>query len=156
MRRKRLNCITDYDNLFNDNSFISNSFEINDILSDIVNWSKDELLNFYNLNSNDALFITNINGNILYVNQKWTDICKYKSSDVIGKKFDILQSTKTDYDLSNSFNKILHNENKAEMTNINYDKYGNEIELNIKAHKINKNNNNIINAPYFIGTINLL
>ena len=162
MRRARQNCFTSDDDLFNNNNKqknfnMINNFELIKILNNMCHDHKNIMFN----NSLTASFLTNKTGKIIYVNEAWENICKYKPYDIVGLNFNFLHGTKTNKEECKSFLKHLLENDYAKMNIINYDKNNNEIYANVEAYKIKyKTENNIDKLyydnelkPYFIGTI---
>lgn len=86
-----------------------------------------------------AMFISEIDGTIQYVNEKWCCICEFDKKSVIGQRFNILQGPKTDKIKTRNFVNTLSNAEKANMNIINYSKSGKELNLYVEAKKLSQN-----------------
>lgn len=161
MRRARQICFTSEDDLFNNNKQnnfnIINNFDLIKILNSMCDDHKNIIFN----NSLIPSFLTNNAGKIIYVNEAWEDICKYKPHDILGLNFNFLHGTKTNIEECKSFLKHLFKNDYAKMNIINYDKNNNELYVNVEAYKIKYKKGSSIDKnyydnelkPYFIGTL---
>ena len=150
MRRKRLKCITDDNDLLIDNYNYDkqNDDDTNKEITKII-------LNNYDimkLNFNKAFFLLNINSEILYVNEKWENLCQYKNDEIYKKKITFLHGTETNIIECNNFLRKLILTGSSNMLNINYTKNNKKMYVYVEGFKTNTN---IIsdNIPYYYGTI---
>ena len=157
MRRKREFCITNENSENSENNYYflinNNIFEV--LFNDI---NLENLIFMYNKNNNSAITLTNNKNEILYVNDKWIEICKYKKNEIIGKNINILQGKETNLIICKKFTQELYLNDVSSMNIINYDKNNNKININVQAYKIKYKNNNYKNnnSPIFISIIKKL
>ena len=64
------------------------------------------------------------NGEILHVNEAWTNLCGFSQSEACGQTFAILQGPSTDWIRAKAFVQHLHAFNSAECQLVNYTKDG--------------------------------
>lgn len=150
-RRKRLECMTE--NNDNKYSYYQNNYNL---INNLINMNKKDMDYFRKINNNKASFITNKEGQILYVNDLWCKLCKFNTTDVIGHKFTIVQGRETNYEKCRKFCKELYTTGKSSMENINYDYEGNIMKVRITCRKIESELYLDNELPYFIGTTTLI
>ena len=143
IRRPRLKCFTE--NEIDDYNF---NYELNydNILDIFLSWNKSDVDKYFVLNKEKGCFITKLNEEVIYVNDKWCQIFGYSKNEIIGKNFKILEGENTDLQKCYQFKQNLLKNNEAEMNIINYKKNNDLIKLKVISRKS-------IDKPYYYGFI---
>lgn len=139
-RRPRLECVTDFEYLTNYS------------LKNLSMLNIDSIINYIKSDYSKAYLITDIEGNILNVNNKWCTMCCYNYNELVGKNCNILNGEETDKNIIKKFNEELKNNGKSKMNIINYNGNNEKINCTIKAIELNNLNELLLlsNNRYFI------
>lgn len=105
---------------------------------------------------NQPCFLMNKQGQLLYVNEKWCNLCEYNASECIGKNLGFLQGLETNKADVYTFLSQIYNNSDAELSVCNYTKSGNKININVKSHNLESlysSNIQNVNAPFFMSFV---
>lgn len=84
IRRQRLKCFTD--NKIEEYNF-NFDYNYDNILEIFLSWNKTDVDEFFYMNKEKASFISKLNEDIIYVNDKCCQIYDYSKNEIIGKNF---------------------------------------------------------------------
>lgn len=150
--RSRQKCMSFHDN---DAEYFNNT-EFQTVMTQLMHIHKEELYNIIDKIHNISCVISNENGNIIYVNKHWENLCQYNSYEVLGKNFSFLQGKQTNINVCRKFKNDLFQYGHSTMENINYNKNNEPLKLLFNSNKINYYDNNVFldyNYPCFFTTI---
>ncbi|SFN77045.1 PAS domain S-box-containing protein [Algoriphagus ornithinivorans] len=113
-----------------------------DITEKVIEEQRLKLLENAINNTNDAILITEAEPmeepgpKIVYANQAFLDASEYTLEEIIGQNPRILQGPKSDFEGLAEFGQKIRNWKPAEVTTVNYTKYGKEFWVNFSVSPV--------------------